>query len=469
MINQKLPPNSAELEDAVLGALLLESSQYIHTINLILKPESFYKEQNKIIYRAIIELYNTGTVIDILTVTQKIRQYNQLELVGGAFHVSSLTNRIASSANVEYHARIVQQHYLLRELMRIGTQLDYSASLPNADCFKLIESLNKSISDLTSFVTTSTKKIDQIFTELVNETNDVIEKGLPTGLLTGFENIDRVTGGWQRGNLIILAARPAMGKSALALAITKYPAIVLNKAVAIFSLEMTALELVGRLASSESSIGATQINQKKINRSQLQHIVGNCNKLINAPIYIDDTSGLTLNDLKAKANKLKHEFDIELIIIDYLQLLSGSGEGNREQEISTISRGLKTLAKALNVPIIALSQLSRKCEERSDKRPQLSDLRDSGAIEQDADMVMFIWRPEYYELCPNGYEYGNKVLNVQNLAMLDIAKGRGIQICELPLKFYGEFMRFDNYDLENKIIDIKDFTEPLGNNDNFLN
>jgi replicative DNA helicase len=465
-----IPPQAVELEEAVLGGLLLESSEYAHTVTLILKVDSFYLEQNKIVYRAIMELYNESKPIDILTVVQKIKQFNLLDEVGGAIYVSKLTNKIASAANIEYHARVIQQNYILRELIKIGSQLSQNAYLPNTDCFKLIDQTNKKISDLTSFITSSVKRIDAVFSEMVTEQSNVIEKGLPTGLLTGFKNIDDVTGGWQKGNLIILAARPGMGKTALALEFAKYPAISLNKPVAIFSMEMTAIELVGRMASSESNVSSTKITQKKLNRAELQTMASGCTKLISSPIFIDDTSGLTYGQLKSKANKLKHEHGIELIIIDYLQLMSGSGEGNREQEISTISRNLKILAKDLEVPVIALSQLSRKCEERSDKRPQLSDLRDSGAIEQDADMVAFIWRPEYYGLCDNGYEYGADVLQTRDLAMLDFAKGRGIKIGEVPLRFYGEFTKFDNYDLRPTIqSNPVDYTEPLKENNEFLN
>lgn len=466
----KIPPNVVEMEETVLGALLLEPF-HISTISSILKPEYFYNEHHVRIYKAILSLYTKGTTIDILTVTAELKKSEELEIVGGAYYVSSLTNRIASSANIEVHARYIHEKHILREIILLGIQITSNAYEPSADPFEIIDQINKRTTALTNIMSNKIKVVGDHFNEMINEISDVIEHGLPTGMMSGIDNLDKQTGGWQKGHLIVTAARPGMGKTALALALAKHPAIELKKPVAIFSLEMTARELTGRLAASESDISATKITQKSINRLELQTMGGRCFKLVDAPIYIDDTTALRFSDLKAKAKKLKYENGIELIIIDYLQLMHGEEKGNREQEIAYITRNLKALAKELDLPIIALSQLSRKVEERergeNAKRPQLSDLRESGAIEADADIVLFIFRPEYYGLFENGYGFADKVLDTKGLMLLDIAKGRGIHLCEVPAKFYGEFMKILNYDLSpTQLIDA---TAPLENNTDFLN
>ncbi|MBA3664014.1 MAG: replicative DNA helicase [Bacteroidetes bacterium] len=454
-----------EIENAVLGGLLLEPHN-LPNIASILKEEYFYQIENQFVYRAIKALYESGETVDILTVTQYLNKIGRLVEVGGAYYVSTLTNRIASATNIEYHTRIVHQMYILRQLSLLGNEITSLSQFQNADCFDLIDKINKRTSELTSVVNNSIKVVGDVFNEMVSQINEVIEKGLPTGMMSGLENLDKQTGGWQKGNLIIIAARPGMGKTALALHLAKYPAMALNKPVGIMSMEMTAIELVGRLASSESYVNATLINQKKINSEQLQKIGAECLKLVDAPIYIDETPSLTLDQLTSRAKKMYYDYKIELLVIDYIQLMQGESKGNREQEISHISRGLKGLAKQLGIPVIALSQLSRKVEERSDKRPMLSDLRESGAIEQDADMVAFLFRPEYYDMWTEGYEYGAKVLEQKNLMLFDIAKGRGLKICEVPLKFFGEFMEVRNYNLYEE--QVSDIMSDLENNNDFL-
>jgi replicative DNA helicase len=444
-MESKQIPHSQELEESILGALMLEPS-LCNTIIPILKPEYFYTQANNYIFNAILDLYTHRNPIDILTVIQKLNALKTLEIVGGAYFVSSLTNKVPSSANIEFHARMIQQKYLVRRMIVIANDLTVKCYEPKADPFEIIEGVEKQISELTNFFKVGTKSIGQLLTDVIDDIKKVQEHGIATGLLSGFENIDSLTGGWQNGTLNILAARPAMGKTAFALSLAKNSAIN-KKPSLIFSLEMTAKQLAGRLAASESEVSSSKINQKRITVNELGIIGAKCSQLMNAPLYIDDTPNLTFNQLRSIALRLKHELKIEFIIIDYLQLMHGELKGNRESEISFISRNLKGLSKELDLPIIALSQLSRKVEERTDKRPQLSDLRESGAIEQDADNVMFLFRPEYYDLFPNGYEYGTTVLDTKNLCLLDFAKGREIAVCEIPLKFYGEFMKFENYNI----------------------
>jgi replicative DNA helicase len=333
--------------------------------------------------------------------------------------------------------------------MRLNEEVRRLLQEPSSGFFEISALMQKRISDLTNFVSNRIFTAGEIFATMVSEIRQVQEKGATTGVPSGLANLDAITGGLQPGNLIVLAARPGAGKTVKGLHLAKHPAFTLNIPVAFFSLEMTAAELVGRLAASESNICSTLINQKKINPYQLQALGASCARLIDAPLYIDDTAGLSILDVRARAKKLYHENGVRLIIVDYLQLMSGTGasKGNREQEIAEISRGLKALAKELNIPVVALSQLSRKCEERADRRPILSDLRESGSIEQDADIVAFLFRPEMYGLFQNGYTYGQQVLETNNLMLVDIAKGRGLRTGEIPLKFFGEFMKIENYDL----------------------
>lgn len=439
-------PNAVELEDSVLGAILLEPHAF-KTVALVLRKEMFYREENQKVYNACVSLAKEGAPIDILTVTQRLRETKELEAVGGSYYVSSLTNRIASAANIEFHSRVIEQKFIDRELIRLGNELVKDSYEPNADCFKTIEKFHTRIRDITSFMRTRTAQVGEIFAEIISDIHKAQESKETSGIPSGYENIDKVTGGWQRGDLNIIAARPGMGKTALALALAKNPALNNKIPVGIFSLEMTAKRLVSRLAASESDISSTKISQKSVNHAELMQLTGRCFKLNEAPIYIDDTAGLKFSQLRAIAKKMVWDYGVQMVIIDYLQLMHGDERGNREQEISYISRNLKALAKELNIPIIALSQLSRKVEERPDKRPQLSDLRESGAIEQDADNVMFLFRPAYYELFPNGYQYGMRTLSTGNLMLVDFAKGREIEICEVPLLFYGQTMQIMNYEL----------------------
>lgn len=456
---------SLQVEEAILGSLITYPHNLI-TINAILKDEYLYHFNSKVVYKAIVCLYEANKPIDMITVCDQIKKDGHLESIGGIYYISTLT-RIGdvNVESLEYNCRLTHEKYILRQLNSLGTEMQNASLTPNADCFDIIERINLKITDLINIRGVNVKSVGDIFSEMVQGINEVLDKGLPTGLMSGLWNLDKKTGGWQNGNLVILAARPGMGKTALSLQLAKYPALSLNIPTAFFSMEMTALELVGRLASSESEISSTDINQKKITKIELQTIGARCSKLIDCPMYIDDTASLSISDLRSRAKKLFYDKGIKLIIVDYLQLMRGEKRGNREQEISEISRGLKGLAKELNIPIIALSQLSRECEKREDKRPMLSDLRESGAIEQDADAVAFIFRPAEYGLFPNGYDFNNNNLQSDNLMLIDFAKGRGFQTGEIPLKFYGKFMQIDNYDLSNDMPQVP----KLEQNNDFLN
>ena len=434
-----------EIEKAVLGSILIESSAMVRA-SAIIREEVFYKNEYRLIWKAISNLFKANKEIDGLTVPAELKSMGVIELEGNnvAYYVMKLTDRIASAAHIESHCMLIYEYYLLRELIKIGLEVQSSAE-GSGDCFDIISQTEKRLQALTSNLGGSVKHIKDVHAKIIENQKEVLAGKVSTGILSGIRNLDHVTGGWQNGNLVIVGARPGMGKSAFALQLAKYPAMELKTPVAIFSMEMTNEELVGRMSASQTGINNTKINQKKLNAGELLYMETNCGPLIEAPIYLDDTPGLSIDQLKNKARKLYYEKGVRFFVIDYLQLTKGSG-GNREQEISGISRAFKHLAKELNVPVVALCQLSRKVEDRPDKRPMLSDLRDSGAIEQDADLVMFLYRPFYYGITEK-YEYSGHYLDPESLLMIDIAKGRGLSIGEVPAKFYGETMIITNYDL----------------------
>lgn len=435
-----------ETEGAVLGALLIDSNAgALNALNL-LNEGVMYKNENKLVYRAINTLNNQNKSIDILTVTMELKKMGIVELDSypASFYVSNLTSRIVSSANIEQYSAILYQKYMLRELKKLALTVENQTNEASADSFEIVQSIEAKISELTTFQTSTVKHISQIHKETISEIKEVLKGNKETGIKSGIKILDNRTGGWQNGNLIILAARPGMGKSAVALKFATYPALELNIPTAIISLEMEDYEVGGRMFSTETGLNNTAIIQKRLNQYELQHLENSCNNLLNAPIYIDDSPMVNVTQLKNKMRRMHKEFKIKLFVVDYLQLISGNSK-NREQEISEISRTLKVIAKELNVPVIALSQLSRKTEEREDKRATLADLRESGAIEQDADLIMFLWRPAYYELYPDGYEYAGSYLRTENLLMIDIAKGRGLETGEVPAAFYGETMHVTNY------------------------
>lgn len=438
----KLPPQAPELEQAVLGAMMLEKNAVNEAID-ILRPESFYVDAHRRIFDAIQNLFRTDQAIDILTVTQELKKRAELDIVGGAFYISQLTNKVASSANVQFHARIISQKHILRELIRISAETMRDAYDDSTDVFEL---LDKSEQELFAVTSGNLKRNYEPMSDLIQGAIEQIENsknkgGGISGVPTGFAQLDKLTAGWQRSDMIIVAARPAMGKTAFVLSMARNIAVEHKKPVAVFSLEMSSTQLVTRLIASESGISSEKLRKGELTDAEFTILHQHIARLTNAPIFIDDTPALNIFELRAKCRRLKSQHNVELIIIDYLQLMTSGTEGNRggnrEQEISNISRSIKSIAKELDVPIIALSQLSRAVETRGgDKRPMLSDLRESGAIEQDADLVCFLYRPEYYKIFED--EHGSTL----GIGEVIVAKHRNGAIDNVRLRFISELAKF---------------------------
>lgn len=437
----KLPPQALDLEEAVLGAIMLEKDALANIIDII-RPEAFYKEAHQIIFAAISRLFTKTEPIDILTVTNELKFSGELEAAGGPFYIAQLTNRVASAANTEFHTRIVLQKFIQRELIRISSDIIRDAYEDTTDVFSLLDkaenelfsvgenNLRRNYADMQSLIRNAVKQIESAKNN----------QGTFSGVGSGFTELDRVTSGWQPSDLIVIAARPGMGKTAFVLTLARNAAIDFNKPVAVFSLEMSSVQLVTRLISAEAQLSGDKLRKGDLAPHEWQQLNSKINTLIDAPIYIDDTPSLSIFELRAKARRLKAQHNIQMIIIDYIQLMSGGVErssGNREQEISNISRSLKSLAKELNIPVLALSQLNRSVETRPNKKPLLSDLRESGAIEQDADMVIFIYRPEYYKIDQNAE--GESLLG---MAEISIAKHRNGALEDVQLKFISKYAKF---------------------------
>jgi replicative DNA helicase len=440
----KLPPQAVDLEEAVLGALMLDKDALTNVID-ILQPKSFYKEAHQRIYNTIQNLFQSSEPIDILTVTQALRKSGELEIVGGAYFISQLTNRVASSANAEFHSRIIAQKYIQRELIRISTETIKNAYDETTDVFDLLDAAEKGLYDVVQGnIRKNYDKMHSLINLAIKEIEIARDKKTGvTGVESGFTELDRMTSGWQRSDLIILAARPAMGKTAFVLSLARNAAVEFKKPVAVFSLEMSSVQLVHRLISAEAELPADRMKKGQLENYEFEQMNHKIGKLSEAPIFIDDSTAIPIFELRAKARRLKQQHDIQMIVIDYLQLMTAGGDkklGNREQEISMISRSLKSLAKELAIPIIALSQLNRSVETRgsaSGFKPQLSDLRESGAIEQDADMVLFLHRPEYY-----GVEQDEAGNSTRGVAEVIIAKHRNGPVGSVKLRFIDRFAKF---------------------------
>lgn len=442
----KLPPQALELEQSILGALMLEKDALIEVID-ILKPTSFYEPAHQEIYQAILQLFNASAPIDIRTVVNQLRKNGKLDLVGGAYYVKSLTDRVTSAANIEFHARAIIEYAIKRQLIEIATVIHKHAYEDTTDVFMLLDHAEQALFEVTeSNVRKNYLDMGTLLGEAIKdlEAKRNHKDGL-TGIPSGFIALDRLTSGWQKSDLIVVAARPGMGKTAFMLSLLRNAAVNHGYPVAIFSLEMASLQLVNRLIAAEAELESDKIKKGTLAEHEWQQLIHKTSQLSRAPIYIDDTPALSIFELRTKCRRLKAKHDIQLIVIDYLQLMSGEatkGPTNREQEIAHISRSLKSLAKELNVPIIAPSQLSRAVETRGgDKRPVLSDLRESGAIEQDADMVLFLYRPEYYGITED--ELGNPT---QGVTEVIIAKHRNGSLDAVSLKFIGKYTKFTDLD-----------------------
>jgi len=450
MVYGKLPPQAKELEEAVLGAIMLEKSAFDAVVE-ILKPECFYVESHQRIFKAMQGLATKSMPIDLLTVVEELRSREELEITGGPYFVTKLTNSVVSAANIEAHSRIILQKFIQRELIRISGEIIGDAYEDATDVFDLLDEAESKLFEITNnHLRKNFDSIDTVLVKTIQRIEDMRNRHEDiTGVPTGFASLDRITYGWQTTDLIILAARPSVGKTAFALNLARNAALHATKptAVAFFSLEMSSGQLVQRILSAESEIWLEKISRGKMEEHEMQQLYKKgIQRLSNAPIFIDDTAALNIFELRAKCRRLKNKHNVGLIIIDYLQLMSGTGENrnsNREQEISRISRDLKGLAKELQVPIVALSQLSREVEKRKEgnKMPQLSDLRESGAIEQDADVVMFLYRPEYYDITANEFGESNK-----GETHVRIAKHRNGSLETIKLRALLHIQKFAEWD-----------------------
>ena len=462
----RMQPRDKDLEEAVLGALMLEKDAYTVVCD-ILKPESFYEPANQKVYEAIQHLGAAQQPIDMLTVVERLRQEGTLDEVGGPVFISELTSKVASGAHVEYHARIVAQKYLARELISFASQIEAKAFDESNDVDDLLQDAESRLFEISQRnVKKDVTQIDPVISQAIQQIESAANRtsGL-SGLESGYHDLDKLTSGWQRSDLIIIAARPAMGKTAFVLSMAKNMAISYNIPVAIFSLEMSNLQLVNRLISNTCELESEKIKSGRLTQMEWDQLMSRIKHLYSAPLYIDDTPSLSVFELRTKARRLVREHNVQFIIIDYLQLMNASGMkyGSREQEVSMISRNLKQLAKELNIPIVALSQLNRSVESRTDgKRPQLSDLRESGAIEQDADIVCFIHRPEYY-LRSDTDANGN---DIRGLAEFIVAKHRSGSVDDIKMRFKAKYARFENWGEESIVTQQATIGARLNNPEN---
>ena len=437
----KVPPQDVALENQVLGALLIQSDAIYEIIDLI-KVETFYEPCNQIIYKAILELNASNKAIDIMTISTQLKNNDELDSVGGEVYISELTDRVATSAHIIEHSRIIHELYLKREFIKMSMEIQQKAFDPSIDIEELIEYSELTLYNLTDInVSADIKQVSVIAKECVDdlETRCVSEDRL-TGTPTGFSEVDRVTAGLQQPDLIIVAARPAMGKSSFAVAIGRNMAIDFNESVAIFSLEMSSKQTVDRIIIADAEVDSSKYRTGQLGDLDWSRIENATSKIENAKLFIDDTASISIFELRSKCRKLKRQHGLGCVIIDYLQLMTAGSDfkGNRESEVSFISRSLKALAKELQVPVVALSQLNRAVESRAgDKRPQLSDLRESGAIEQDADVVMFLHRPEYYGILEDSD--GN---STKGIAEVVIAKYRNGATGIIKLRFIKNLIKF---------------------------
>jgi len=441
-------PSDSNLEEIVLGSILLDK----YALDKIISDFSsnlFFSFKNKDIANCIISLYKQSQPIDLVTICNELQKSDKLNSIGGAKYIASLSNKISSTLNIEYHIKILQEQALKRNLITIGSSAINKSLDDTQDVFDVFNETQSELDNaLKNIVNYEIKSAGDIHSDILRKSFAMIDSKQKSGVATGLNALDNVTNGWQESDLIIIAGRPAMGKTAIAISMLMHPSLDLNNAVAIFSLEMSSEQLVSRMQSLLSGVNVSKIVKKQLNNDEITEISNKAGKLKDSKIFVDDTPNISLLDLKGKARKLKKEYDIKLIVIDYLQLMrSGLKINSREQEIAEISRGLKGLAKELNIPVIALSQLSRSVESRADKKPMLQDLRESGQIEQDADMVLFCYRPEYYQIVQ--YEVDGRTFDAYGLFMLIIAKHRNGELGEIPLRFIHEQTKITNHSVSN--------------------
>ena len=467
----KIPPQAIDLEEAVLGAMLIDEKGVNEIID-ILSPEVFYKKSHQLIYESIQRLFRESEPIDLLTVSADLKKNNNFEIIGGDFYLISLSQKVSSSAHIEYHSRIVQQKFIQRKLISISNEIIQKSYNESTDVIDLLDEAESKLYDIAqNNIKGSSETAQNLVIQAKKRIEEISKQEGLSGVSTGFEKLDRLTSGWQPSDLVIVAARPGMGKTALALSMARNVSVQKKIPVAFFSLEMSSVQLITRLISSETGLSSDKLRTGKLADHEWQQLNIKVSDLESAPLYIDDSAALTIFELRAKARRLASSHGIKLIIIDYLQLMnigSSNKAGNREQEISTISRNLKALAKELNIPVIALSQLSRAVETRGGtKRPILSDLRESGAIEQDADIVSFLYRPEYYGIT----EWDDDMKTPsEGQGEFIVAKHRNGALDSIKLKFVanlGKFEDIDSFDspfefqsklnTDNK---LSDFSEP---------
>jgi replicative DNA helicase len=448
----KIPPQNIEAEQSVVGAMLLEKEAIIRVME-ILRPDDFYHDAHRIIFQAITDLFNRAEPVDLITLTEQLRQGGNLETVGGVTYVTALANSVPTAANVEHYAKIVEEKAILRKLIRAATEIVTTCYNSKEDVESIIDQAEQQIFKI------SQHRTSEGFSQIKNvlmETFEKIEylyshKGGVTGVASGFSELDKVTSGFQPSDLIIVAARPSMGKTAFCLDIARNAAINGKKPVAIFSLEMSKDQLAQRMLCAEARVEGQRLRTGFLTENDWPRLTYALGRLSEAPIFIDDTAGISIMEMRAKARRIKAEHGLGLMIIDYLQLMQSSNRiESRQQEISEISRSLKGLARELQVPVIALSQLSRAVESRQDKKPMLSDLRESGAIEQDADVVIFIYRDEYYNALKEEDLVSGKKEDNRGKADIIIAKQRNGPVGSIELGFQKDFARFVPLEKERK-------------------
>ena len=443
----KIPPQAVELEQAVLGAMMVDSRAVDRVVNIFQDNDRvFYRPEHRHIYGAIIRLYNDTKPIDLLTVSNELRTAGKLDSTGGDFYLVQLTQKVTSAANIEFHARVVQQKYFQRELIQLSTDIINRSYDDSTDVFDLLDDAESAIFNITNTnIKKSYEKADDLVHQAIKRIEELSkQEGGISGLPSGFRDVDKCTAGWQNSDLIIVAARPGMGKTAFVVSMAKNMAIRHQVPVALFSLEMSSVQLITRMISSETGITSNKLREGSLQQYEWDILYQKVKDLERAPIYIDETPGLSLLEFRAKARRLVSQ-GVKILIIDYLQLMTVGGKngpGNREQEISMISRTLKAVAKELNVPVIALSQLSRGVEAQTgQKRPSLQHLRESGAIEQDADIVSFIYRPEYY-----GFDTWEDGAPTAGQAEFIIAKHRNGDLRNIRMAFVGPLAQFSDLD-----------------------